>query len=86
MFIHLGGDIAIAANNVIAIIDVKHAKNDSTQEFLNQMHTLGKLYRIEEKASKSYVITDDCVYISPISSTTLKKRAFSVDALHSLMP
>lgn len=86
MFIHLGGDVTIAVTNVIAIIDVRHSKNDVTQEFLNQMEVSGKLYRIEEKDSKSYVITDDCVYISPISAITLKKRAISIDALHSLMP
>ncbi len=86
MFIHLGGDVTIAANAVIAIIDVKHTQNDATQEFLNHMKTTGKLYRIEEKDSKSYVITDDCVYISPISATTLKKRAISVDVIHSLVP
>ena len=86
MFIHLGADVTISAKKVIAMLDARRAKTGATLEFLTYMEEQGKLIRIEDKEVKSYVITDDCVYISPISATTLKKRAASVDTSNLFMP
>ncbi len=78
MFIHIGGDITVMARNVIAIIDAKRREQaDDTQTFLQSMREQGTLVEIDETEKKSYVITDTTVYISPISSITLKKRAES---------
>ena len=77
MFIHLGGDVIVAKSDVIAIIDIKNAEEaDATKEFLQVADDEGFIRSISEKGKeKSFVITSKHVYISPISSMTLFKRA-----------
>lgn len=76
MFIHIGGDVTVMARSVIAILDAKRqGQAPDTQAFLKFMEEQGSIVRIDEAEQKSYVITDTTVYISPISSVTLKKRA-----------
>lgn len=78
MFLHLGGDIVVLKKDIIAILDIKTRQSPSTGEFMEiaedegfikQMSGLGK--------EKSIVITSKDIYISPISCSTLKKRAFT---------
>ncbi|MBX6395567.1 MAG: DUF370 domain-containing protein [Alicyclobacillaceae bacterium] len=76
MFIHLGGDIMVPAKEVIAILDAKMTEVcDDTRNFLHLADEDGFVVRIEPGEGKSLVITTRKVYISPISSLTLKKRA-----------
>ncbi len=75
VFIHLGGDVTVSTKHVIAILDSRNAELEATQEFLRDMERQGLVFTIDDKDRKSFVITDTCVYISPISTVTLKKRA-----------
>lgn len=76
MFIHLGGEVMVSAHSIISIIDVKNAEHaEITKEFIQSKHTDKTIVIIDANDHKSYVITDTLVYISPISSVTLKKRA-----------
>lgn len=77
MFIHLGGDVIVPKTDVIAIIDIKNAEESvATKEFLQVADDEGFIRNISEKGKeKSFIITTKHVYISPISSTTLFKRA-----------
>ncbi len=78
MFIHLGGKTSVASKDVIAIIDMKMAKKAmSTLEFLQIAEDEGFIVDISRDNPKSFVITNDCVYLTPISSTTLYKRALN---------
>lgn len=66
----------VMARSVIAILDAKRqGQATDTQAFLQSMGEQDAVVRIDEVEQKSYVITDTTVYISPISSVTLKKRA-----------
>lgn len=76
MFIHLGGEKVIRANELIAIFDIsieKHSKISKT--FVAQCNKQEKAEKIGEEETKSLVVTTHHIYYSPISSTTLKKRA-----------
>lgn len=76
MFIHLGGSTLALSKEVVAIIDMKMAeKSISTLEFLQIAEDEGFTVDISNGKPKSFVITNDCVYLTPISSTTLYKRA-----------
>lgn len=77
MFLHLGGDILINQERIIAILDLETAMTNSTSEnFLNQIKKKKKLNYISEKGKeKSLVITSEGNFFSPISSTTLLKRS-----------
>lgn len=76
MFIHLGGDTIVPTKDVIAIIDMKMAKESkSTLEFLQIAEDEGFITNIAGDRPKSFVITTKQVYLTPISSTTLQRRA-----------
>ncbi len=75
MFLHLGADIVIPLRDVIAITDFKSGKSGINQEFLDKMQDDKQVIDVSEKNAKSFIITNKIVYLSAISSLTLKKRA-----------
>lgn len=76
MFIHLGGDKIIRAAELIAIFDLSVERNSKiTKQFTSYAIKEKRVETIGEEESKSLVVTVDKVYYSPISSSTLKKRA-----------
>jgi extracellular matrix regulatory protein B len=83
MFVHLGGDTLINSKRVVAIINAENAmRANSTKEFLKTAQEEGFVQKINHEYA-SIVITDKTVYLSPISSQTLKKRAGFVEELES---
>jgi regulator of extracellular matrix RemA (YlzA/DUF370 family) len=76
MFLHLGGDFSTKLKNIIAIVNSENALGASTnREFLKTAEEEGFIQAIDRNNVKSIIITDKKVYLSPISSHTLKKRA-----------
>lgn len=79
MFIHLGGDMVLNADSIVAILD--HNSQDLSEENQNFLKVKKKqkaTVKVTEDVPKSFVITKDEVYLSPISSHTLKRRAETV--------
>jgi len=79
MFLHLGADVMVSKKDIVAILDLQTRVAAPTRDFLRMIHGEGLLEKIieEGESQRSFVITTDRVYISPISCSTLKKRAFS---------
>jgi hypothetical protein len=76
MFIHLGGEKIIRATELIAIFDLSMEKTSKiSKQFISHAEKEKKIETIGEEDSKSLVVTINKVYYSPISSSTLKKRA-----------
>jgi hypothetical protein len=76
MFIHLGSDKIIRASELIAIFDLSIEKSSKiSKQFIEQANKDKRTEVIGEEECKSLVVTRNKVYYSPISSTTLKKRA-----------
>jgi hypothetical protein len=76
MFIHLGGEKIIRATELIAIFDLSMEKTSKiSKQFISNAEKEKKIETIGEEDSKSLVVTLNKVYYSPISSSTLKKRA-----------
>ncbi|MFA5881950.1 MAG: DUF370 domain-containing protein [Eubacteriales bacterium] len=77
MFIHLGGDVVVSKDEVITILNNQLLKkNEINKEFMELAEEDGFLSLITEKANaKALIITSKRVYMSPISSMTLKKRS-----------
>lgn len=69
----------VPAKEVVVILDVKTSEVcEDTRDFLRISEEEGFVVRIEPsdpKSAKSVVVTTRKVYVSPISSITLKKRA-----------
>lgn len=82
MFIHLGGDTLVSSKKIIAILNAEHTVGNNTKkDFLKTETAKGNVTEINSENYKSIVLTDKKIYLSPISSLTLKKRAGFVDEL-----
>ena len=76
MYIHLGGDVLIKKNKIVAIIDLETVTEGKiNRNFLTSIKNTKKINYISEKGKeKTLIITLKEHYLSPISSTTLFKR------------
>lgn len=83
MFLHLGADTVVPLRDVIAITDLKSIKSGINDEFLKVMNEENMITDVSEGNAKSFVVTDRMVYLSAISSSTLKKRANFLTELDS---
>ena len=81
MFLHLGGDVVIKEKDIIAIMDMDTSSvSKITKEYLKNAEKSYDVVNVSfEDLPKSYVVCRENgkrrVYISPISSLTLLKRA-----------
>jgi len=84
MFLHLGKDVVVNLKNVIAIMDLETTTiSKISKEFLAVAEEEGFIVNISDDLPKSFIITEvdkkSKIYISPISSVTLYKRAGYID-------
>ena len=75
MFLHIGADTVIPLRSVIAILDFKITGSAVTGQYMKNSKSTNKVIDISDNNAKSFVITDHNIYLSAISSQTLKKRA-----------
>ncbi|QZY55048.1 extracellular matrix regulator RemB [Crassaminicella profunda] len=98
MFLHLGKDVVVPIKNIIGIIDIASIeKSKDSKAFFKISEEEGFVQKISDEKIKSCVITEELqkkdkgaqkivktvIYYSPISSTTLQKRANFLDDIHS---
>ncbi|SHH16182.1 protein of unknown function [Thermosyntropha lipolytica DSM 11003] len=75
MYVHLGNNYIISAQDIIAIINIEPPVAEDLEDIMQiAIDEKRIVYVGEGKKRKSLIICDDKVYISPISSTTLYKR------------
>jgi regulator of extracellular matrix RemA (YlzA/DUF370 family) len=78
MFIHLGNNYIIPAEKIIAVLKYEGNISEDLQEIIDIARIERKLINIGKKGKeKTVVMCDDNVYLSPISSMTLFKRAYN---------
>ena len=76
MFLHLGEEKSISNKEIIGIFNYELVKKSkATKEFIDIMTVDGVLQKVsEDKEVKSFVVGNDKVFLSPISSVTLQNR------------
>ena len=89
MFLHIGGDVVIPVKNVIAILDIDTTTiSKDTKEFLKIAEEEGFIKSISEDLPKTFIITESekksVIYLSPISSVTLQKRANYIENISNI--
>jgi hypothetical protein len=80
MFLHIGADEVVFLNDVIAIIDIERTTtSNTTREFLKSCEKRKITRTVGTDIPKSFIVTEkdgeQWVYLSPISTATLYKRA-----------
>lgn len=78
MYLHLGVDCMVKNSEIIAIFNLNHPQSLVYDEYVKKY---GERYHIVDASGGegyySCVLTSDTMYLSSISSITLKKRAES---------
>ncbi len=76
LFVHLGKDTVVRSSNIIAIINWATVVGSENNQLYVKKAQMRELVRdIAGGKPQSLVITPSAVYLSSVSSTTLKKRA-----------
>lgn len=72
MYLHIGEEVMVRASHIIAILDRRLLKTD----WQSSLPTAAakSIRNISKHDVKSIVITEEIIYLSPLASTTLKKR------------
>ncbi len=74
MYLHIGDDILVHTDEIVAILDKKLLESSPIlAEFLQQKAEV--TLHLAKKSIKSIVVTTKHVYYSPLASVTLKKRS-----------
>ncbi len=75
MYIHIGGEMTIPSEKIIGIFDIeKTSVNKEVNDYLKKLQKQGKIFYVSYEMPKSFVVTDNYVYITNVSVFTLKKR------------
>ena len=78
MYLHIGNDCVVPCRELIGIFDIENTSvSKITQKYLYLAEKNGRVRYVSMEIPKSFVVTEDAVYISPISAATLRKRAAS---------
>jgi len=76
VFLHLGADTVIPLKNLIAIFDLKAGRiTASNKKFIEKNTVEKQLIDVSNGNAKSFIVTNKEIYLSGISSLTLKKRS-----------
>ncbi|GAV22100.1 extracellular matrix regulator RemB [Carboxydothermus pertinax] len=74
MFLHLGSDVVVPGKEVIGIFDLETVPEKVSLKLLNNISFRFPIEKIGGEPYKSLVLTNNKIYLTPISSLTLKKR------------
>ncbi len=76
MYLHLGEDTVITDDKIIGIFDMDTSTvNKATRDYLSKAEKDKKVIYVNYDLPKSFIVTDDKIFISPINTSTLNKRA-----------
>ncbi|MGM0471166.1 MAG: extracellular matrix regulator RemB [Bacillota bacterium] len=81
MLLHLGNDNMIPTDEVVMIADLESTASEITEEFLQIAQEEGFIKDYAAGEAKSFVLTNETIYYSNISSKTLRKRMNFTDRL-----
>ena len=75
MYLHVGSDYMVKNSEIIAVFNLHYPDTDIYDEFMKKNR---QNYKIVDatggEGCYSFVLTEDTIYLSSISSFTLKKR------------
>lgn len=76
MFLHLGEDTVVNSKEIIGIFDMDTSTvSKVTRDFLNKAEKNKKIVYVNYELPKSFVVTGNKIYVSPLNTTTLLKRS-----------
>ena len=78
MYLHIGEDTVIRDRDIIGIFDMDTSTvNKATRDYLKKAEQEKRVVYVNYDLPKCFVVTNKKIYISPINTATLNKRAKS---------
>lgn len=82
MYVHLGNDVVIISENIIAMFDIDACTvSKKTRDFLAAAQKNGEVVNVSYELPKSFVVCREDgktkVYISQLSTKTLSRRRYA---------
>ena len=76
MYIHIGGERAVSDKFIVGIFDFESLTTESSEaiDFISGAEDEGRIDVVSPEIPRSYVVTLDRVYLTPISVATLRRR------------
>lgn len=76
MFLHLGGDTVVRTREIIGIFDMDTSTvNKATRDYLSKAEKAGRITYVNYELPKSFVVTENKIFVSPLNASTLYKRS-----------
>lgn len=76
MYISLGSDVTVHKDDIIGIFDIeKTSVVRSINDYLSGCQKSGRIYYVSLDMPKSFVVCNDCVYVTNVGAGTIAKRA-----------
>lgn len=76
MYLHIGEDTLVRDKDIIGIFDMDNSTvNKATRDYLKKAEKDKKVIYVNYDLPKCFVVTDKNVFVSPINTGTLNKRA-----------
>ncbi|MCL2632944.1 MAG: DUF370 domain-containing protein [Oscillospiraceae bacterium] len=74
-YLHLGSDVNVHSDEIIGIFDTERVTvNKDVNEYLKKEQKKGNIYYVSLDLPKSFVVASDKIYVTNVSTLTLKKR------------
>lgn len=87
MYLHLGSDCMVKNSEIIAIFNLRDQQSNIYKDYIEKYKDRYKIIDLSDGNSfTSCIITADTIFLSAISSVTLKKRledGFLADSVYS---
>ena len=78
MYLHIGEDTIIRDREILGIFDMDTSTvNKATRDYLKKAEQEKRVVYVNYDLPKCFVVTNKKIYISPINTATLNKRAKS---------
>lgn len=75
MYVSLGSDVSVLKSDIIGIFDIeKTSVEKSVNDFLSRCQKSNKIYYVSLDMPKSFIVCNDCVYITNVSAATILRR------------
>lgn len=75
MYINIGEDFVLKTSDITGIFDIdKTTVNKATRDFLSKAQKENRVISTSYDLPKSFIVTKDKIYISPLNTSTLLKR------------
>ena len=76
MYINIGEDFVLKTEDITGIFDMdKTTVNKATRDFLTKAQKENRVVLTSYDLPKSFIVAKDKIYISPLNTSTLLKRA-----------